>query len=116
MTERAIEPNLSVAPRRRALASAALAAALACASASPGALAQADGVATEAMAQKIRQALSRSVPNEANATGVTVAVEDGRYVLRGLVEGIDHHQDAVNALATIEGLDASLIEDRIVRQ
>ena len=112
-------PEPLAAPATRAprpLVAAALVAALASASLAPPASAQSDGVATQEMAERIRQALVNAVPNEANPAGVTVVVEDGRYVLQGLVEGADHHQDAVDALASIEGLDTSLIEDRIVRQ
>ena len=106
----ALEP-----PRRAALA-AAFAATFAAATLAPAAHAQDDGVATQEMADRTRQALVTSVPSDANPDRVTVVVEDGRYVLQGLVEGADRHQDAMDALAAVEGLDMSLIDDRIVRQ
>lgn len=114
-TNRRNDPALLATPRRAVLA-AALAATFAGASFSTAASAQADGVATQEMADKIRQAVMTGVPTDANPSGITVVVEDGRYVIRGLVDGADSRQDARNALADIEGLDMSLIDNRIVVQ
>ena len=78
------------------------------------AIAQDDGVPTEKMRAAIVEALALT-PNADDGSGVTVVIEDGRYVLQGFVQGRENYQYAQDALAAVEGLDLSLIEDRIVR-
>ena len=73
-----------------------------------------EAVATEAMAARIKQALA-TTPNASVGSGVTVVVRDGRYVLQGFVQGNDNYHYARDALEAIEGLDLSLIDDRIIR-
>ena len=96
---------------RRVLTASILLAALA---ASP-AQSQTGGVATQEMADRIAQRLALVPAGEGNPR-ITVQVKDGRYEVTGLVDGTDAYQDAMSALRGIEGLDMSLIDDRIVRQ
>lgn len=68
---------------------------------------------TEEMRARIEQRLQlmpTDTPNQIN-----VRIEDGRYVVSGFADGVQNRQDAINALREIEGLDMSLLEDRISR-
>lgn len=80
------------------------------------AVAQDGGVPTEEMRAAIARALALAPMMNGGRNPVTVTIEDGRYVLAGFVDGIASKNDAMAAIGSIEGLDASLIEDRIVRQ
>ena len=73
----------------------------------------ADGMATEEMAARIQQELASTPGVNGN---FTVRIEDGNYVIAGLVDDIDAKADVRSALESIEGLDMSLLVNQVVVQ
>ena len=75
--------------------------------------APAQDVVTQEMADRISAAI-RNVPNGNRL--VRVNVVDGKYVLSGFVDNTDAMIDARDALRSIDGLDMSLIDMRVIKQ
>ena len=100
--------------RKSVLPAIGLLGALALASAAPS-IAQESGVPNEQMRAEIERQLGLLPSRDAPAR-VSVQIVDGKYVISGTVDGTGNATDARDAIKRIEGLDMSLVEERLVRQ
>ena len=76
-----------------------------------------EGALTQEMAERIQSTI-RLVPSSDGSApdALTVRIEDGMYVVAGLVEGMGAKNDVRSALEGIDGLDMGLLVNNVTVQ